>query len=128
MEPKMMKKPVATKAPAEQVVKDILRATRKLHSSEQKIRIVLSGLRGEDSIAELCRKEGIAQSLYCSSSKEFLEAGKKRPAGDMVRHANTGEVKDLCAGALALKELVADLSLENRLLKKHDWGRDIVRY
>ena len=73
-----MKKPVTTKAPAEQVVNDIRRATRKLHSSEEKIRIVLSGLRGEDSIAELCRKEGIAQSLYYSWSKEFLEAGKRR--------------------------------------------------
>ncbi len=76
----MMKKPMTTKAPAEQVVKHIRRATRKLHSSEEKIRIVLSGLRGEDSIAELCRKEGIAQSLYYSWSKEFLEAGKKRLA------------------------------------------------
>ena len=72
----MRKNPVTTKASAEQVVKDIRRATRKLHSSEEKIRIVLSGLRGEDSIAELCRKEGIAQSLYYSWSKEFLEAGK----------------------------------------------------
>ena len=118
MELKMMKKPVTTKEPAEQVVKDIRRATRKLHSSEEKIRIVLSGLRGEDSIAELCRKEGIAQSLYYSWSKEFLEAGKKRLAGDTARQANTGEVKDLRAEALALKELVADLSLENRLLEK----------
>ncbi|MGL4438860.1 MAG: IS3 family transposase [Bosea sp. (in: a-proteobacteria)] len=127
----MMKKPVTTKAPAEQVVKDIRRATRKLHSSEEKIRIVLSGLRGEDSIAELCRKEGIAQSLYYSWSKEFLEAGKKRLAGDTARQANTGEVKGLRAEALALKELVADLSLENRLLKKkHDrgWGRPRMRY
>jgi transposase len=74
-------------------VKDIRRATRKLHSSEEKIRIVLSGLRGEDSIAELCRKEGIAQSLYYSWSKEFLEAGKKRLAGDAARQANAGEVK-----------------------------------
>jgi transposase len=86
MELKMMKKPVTTKAPAEQVVKDIRRATRKLHSSEEKIRIVLSGLRGEDSIAELCRTEGIVQSLYYSWSKEFLEAGKKRLAGDTARH------------------------------------------
>ncbi|MDP1575264.1 MAG: IS3 family transposase [Cypionkella sp.] len=127
----MMKKPVTMKAPAEQVVKDIRRATRKLHSSEEKIRIVLSGLRGEDSIAELCRKEGIAQSLYYSWSKEFLEAGKKRLAGDTARQANTGEVKDLRAEALALKELVADLSLENRLLKKkHErgWGRPRMRY
>ena len=97
-------KPVTIKAPAEQVVKNIRRATRKLHSSEEKIRIVLSGLRGEDSIAELCRKEGIAQSLYYSWSKEFLEAGKKRLAGDTARQANTGEVKDLRAEALALKE------------------------
>ena len=79
---------------------------------------MLSGLRGEDSIAELCRKEGIAQSLYYSWSKEFLEAGKNRLAGDTARQAHTGEVKDLRAEALALKELVADLSLENRLLKK----------
>ena len=117
-----MKKPVATKAAADQVVKDIRRATRKLHSSEEKIRIVLSGLRGEDSIAELCRKEGIAQSLYSSWSKEFLEVGRKRLAGDTARQANTGEVKDLRAEALALKELVADLSLENRLLKKNMSG------
>ena len=115
-------KTVTTKAAAEQIVKDIRRAARKLHSSEEKIRIVLSGLRGEDSIAELCRKEGIAQSLYYSWSKEFLEAGKKRLAGDTARQANTGEVKDLRAEALALKELVADLSLENRLLKKNMTG------
>jgi len=114
----MRRNPVATKAPAEQVVKDIRRATRKLHSSEEKIGIVLSGLRGEDSIAELCRKEGIAQSLYYSWSKDFLEAGKKRLAGDTARQASTGEVKDLRAEATALKELVADLTLENRLLKK----------
>ncbi len=82
----------------------------------------MSGLRGEDSIAELCRKEGIAQSLYYSWSKEFLEAGKKRLAGDTARQANTGEEKDLRAEALALKELVADLSLENRLLKKNMSG------
>ena len=102
--------------------RSLRRATRKLHSSEEKIRIVLSGLRGEDSIAELCRKEGIAQSLYYSWSKEFLEAGKKRLAGDTARQANTGEVKGLRAEAMALKELVADLSLENRLLKKNMTG------
>ncbi len=104
----MMKKPVTTKAPAEHVVKDIRRATRKFHSSEEKIRIVLSGLRGEDSIAELCRKEGIAQSLNYSWSEEFLEAGKNRLAGDTARQANTGEVKDLRAEALTLNELGAD--------------------
>ena len=79
---------------------------------------MLSGLRDEDSNGELCRKEGIAQCLYYSWSKEFLEAGKKRLAGDTARQANTREVKDLRAEALALKKRVADLSLEKRLLKK----------
>jgi transposase len=107
-----------TKKPAEQVVKDIRRATRRHFSAEDKIRIVLDGLRGEDSIAELCRKEGIAQSLYYTWSKEFMEAGKRRLAGDTVRAATTDEVKDLRREASALKECVADLTLENRLLKK----------
>ena len=118
----MSKKPVTTKAEADRSVKDIRRATRKVHSAEEKIRIVLAGLRGEDSIAELCRREGIAQSLYYSWSKEFLEAGKKRLAGDTARQATSGEVKDLRAEALALKEVVADLTLENRLLKKNTTG------
>ena len=73
------------KAPAESAVKDIRRATRRHFSAEDKIRIVLEGLRGEDSIAEHCRREGIAQSLYYSWSKEFLEAGKRRLAGDTAR-------------------------------------------
>jgi transposase len=114
----MSQKPVIQKVAAERLVKDIRRATRKLHSAEEKIRIVLAGLRGEDSIAELCRKEGIAQSLYYSWSKEFLEAGKKRLAGDVARQATSTEVKNLRAEASALKEVVADLTLENRLLKK----------
>lgn len=80
------------KRSAEHVVKDIRRVTRRHFSSEDKIRIVLDGLRGEDSIAELCRKEGIAQSLYYTWSKEFLEAGKRRLAGDTARAATTGEV------------------------------------
>ncbi len=80
---------------ADRVVKDIKRQTRRRFSSEEKIRIVLSGLRGEDSIAELCRQEGIAQSQYYSWSKEFMEAGKKRLAGDTMREANTDEVKGL---------------------------------
>ena len=84
--------------------------------------VAQSGLRGEDSIAELCRKEGIAQSLYYTWSKEFLEAGKKRLAGDTARQGSSGEVKDLRAEAVALKELVADLTLENRLLKKNMSG------
>jgi len=104
--------------PAEQVVKDIRRATRRHFSAEDKIRIVLEGLRGEDSIAELCRKEGIAQSLYYTWSKEFMEAGKRRLAGDTARAASTDEVKDLRREASALKECLADLTLENRLLKK----------
>jgi len=112
----MSKKPVTTKAEAEKVVKDIHRATRKIHSAEEKIRIVLAGLRGEDSISELCRREGIAQSLYYSWSKEFLEAGKKRLAGDTARQATSTEVKDLRADSLALKEVVAELILENRIL------------
>ncbi len=106
------------KAPAEQVVKDIRRATRRHYSTEDKIRIVLSGLRGEDSIAELCRKEGIAQGLYYSWSKEFLEAGKKRLAGDTARAATSDEVRSMRGQTQALKEAVADLTLENRLLKK----------
>jgi transposase len=81
-------------------------------------RIVLEGLRGEDSISELCRKEGIAQSLYYTWSKEFMEAGKRRLAGDTARAATSGEVQDLRREARALKECVADLTLENRLLKK----------
>ena len=106
------------KKPPEQVVKDIRRATRRHFSAEDKIRIVLDGLRGEDSIAELCRKEGIAQSLYYTWSKEFMEAGKRRLAGDTARAATTDEVKDLRREASALKECLADLTLENRLLKK----------
>jgi transposase len=114
----MSKKPVDQKVAADRAVRDIRRATRKVHSAEEKIRIVLAGLRGEDSIAELCRREGIAQSVYFSWSKEFLEAGKRRLAGDTARQANSAEVKDLRAEAAALKEVVADLTLENRLLKK----------
>jgi transposase len=104
---------------AEKHVRDIRRATRKKYSTEDKIRIVLSGLRGEYSVAELCRREGIAQSLYYSWSKDFLEAGKKRLAGDTERQATSGEVKDLKREMSELKEVVADLTLENRLLKKN---------
>jgi len=91
-------------------------------SAEEKIRIVLSGLRGEDSIAELCRREGIVQNHYYRWSKEFLEAGKKRLAGDTARAATSDEVKDLRREASALKEVVAELMLENRLLKKSTLG------
>ncbi len=103
---------------AEETVRDIRRATRRHFSAEEKIRIVLEGLRGEDSIAELCRKEGIAQNLYYRWSKEFLEAGKKRLAGDTAREATSDEVKTLRAEARQLKEALAEVTLENRLLKK----------
>ena len=110
------------KEPAEQVVSDIRRATRRQFSAEEKIRIVLQGLRGEDSIAELCRREGISQNLYYRWSKEFLEAGKKRLAGDTAREATSDEVRTLRREAGALKEVVADLTLENRLHKKSMTG------
>jgi len=106
------------KAPSEKVLKDIRRATRRHFSAEDKIRIVLDGLRGDDSIAELCRREGIAQSLYYVWSKEFMEAGKRRLAGDTARAATTDEVKDLRRESTALKEVVAEQALEIRLLKK----------
>jgi transposase len=114
----MRQKSETTKVASEQVVKDIRRATRKQYSAEEKIRIVLDGLRGEYSIAELCRREGIAESLYYSWSKEFLEAGKRRLAGDTARAATTDEVKGLRREAQELKEVVAEQALELRLLKK----------
>ena len=114
----MRSKPMATKAPAERVLKDIRRATRRHFSAEDKIRIVLDGLRGEDSIAELCRREGIAQSLYYVWSKEFLEAGKRRLAGDTARAATSDEVKDLRRETTARKEVFAEQALELRILKK----------
>lgn len=103
---------------AEKTIKDIRRATREHHSAEDKIRIVLEGLRGEDSIAAICRREGIAESLYYSWSKEFLEASKKRLAGDTARSATSDEVKALRRESRDLKEALADLTLENRMLKK----------
>jgi transposase len=118
---KMRQKPGPQDA-AERHIREIRRATRKRYSAEEKIRIVLSGLRGERSIAELCRHEGIAESLYYVWSKEFLEAGKKRLAGDTERQASSGDVKDLRQELSSLKELVADLTLENRLLKKSMTG------
>jgi len=107
-----------TKSKATKVVKDIRRANRKLYSAEEKIRIVIEGLRGESSIAELCRKEGIAQSMYYSWSKEFIEAGKQRLAGDTARAATSDEVKDLRRESRDLKEIVAEQTLDLRLLKK----------
>src|SRR5437016_2691524 len=110
------------KKPAEQVVKEIRRATRRQFTAEEKIRIVLSGLRGEDSIAELCRREGIVQNLYYRWSKEFLEAGKKRLPGDTARAATSDEVKDLRREAGALKEAVAELLLENQRRRARSSG------
>ena len=97
--------------PVEKIVKDIKRATRKHYSSEEKIRIVLDGLRGEDSIAELCRCEGISQGIYYKWSKDFMEAGKRRLADDTIRAATTDEVKDLRHEARDLKEVVAEQTL-----------------
>jgi transposase len=114
----MRQKSETTKVSSEQVVKEIRRATRKQYSAEEKIRVVLDGLRGEHSIAELCRREGIVESLYYSWSKEFLEAGKRRLAGDTARAATSSEVKDLRREARTLKEVVAEQALELRLLKK----------
>jgi transposase len=107
---------------AEKAVRDIRRATRRHYSAEDKIRIVIAGLRGEDSIAELCRKEGINQNLYYRWSKDFLEAGKKRLAGDTAREASSDEVKSLRSEAGQLKEMLAELMMENRLLKKSVLG------
>lgn len=114
----MRQKAGTQRASAEQVVKDIRRATRKQYGAEEKIRIVLEGLRGEESIAALCRREGIAESLYYNWSKEFLEAGKKRLAGDTARAATSDEVKALRKETRDLKEVVAEQALELRLLKK----------
>ena len=107
---------------AEKTVRDIRRRTRRQYSAEDKIRIVLEGLRGEDSIAELCRREAINSNVYYRWSKEFLEAGKKRLAGDTVREASSDEVKTLRSEASALKEALAESVLENRLLKKSMLG------
>ncbi len=124
----MNKKSRSSKVAADKLVKNIRRKTRQTYSAEENIRIVLAGLRGEESISALCRREGIAESLYYSWSKEFLE---RRLSGDTARQATSPEVKDLRSESLALKECVADLTLENRLLKKkHDrkWGLRRMRY
>ena len=110
------------KRSVEKIVRDIRRRTRKKYSSEEKIRIVLEGLRGEESIAELCRKEGLNPNVYYRWSKEFMEAGKKRLAGDTVREATSDEVKELRAEAAALKETLGEMVMENRLLKKSVLG------
>ena len=111
------------KASAEDTIKTIRRKTQRKHAAEEKIRIVLEGLRGEDTVAELCRREGIVQSLYYKWSKEFLEAGKARLADDTKRQATSSEVQDLRQENEQLKQAVAELLLQNRVLKKSvtDW-------
>ena len=110
--------PAKKKQSSEAAVREIRRRARRRFSAEEKIRIVLEGLRGEVSVAELCRREGIASNLYYRWSKEFLEAGKKRLAGDTVREATSDEVKVLRSENRELKEVVAEMMLKNRVLKK----------
>ena len=110
--------PRKKKQSSEAAVREIRRRARRRFSAEEKIRIVLEGLRGEDSVAELCRREGIASNLYYRWSKEFLEAGKKRLNGDTVREATSNEVKVLRLENRELKEVVAEMMLKNRVLKK----------
>ena len=112
------------KKSSEKLVRDIKRNTRRKYSSEEKIRIVIEGMRGETSIAELCRREGIAQNLYYRWSKDFMESGRKRLDGDTKREANTSEVLSLKNENAQLKEVVAELLLQNRILKKSMTGED----
>ncbi len=113
------------KVSAEAVVRDIRRQTRRKYSAEEKIRIVLEGLRGEESIAELCRREGVNPNLYYKWSKEFLEAGKARLAGDSQRQATSSEVEDIRRENAQLKQVVAELLLKNRVLKKSVLGQEL---
>lgn len=110
---------MAKKQSASSLISELKRKTRKIYSSEDKIRIIIEGMRGEISIAQLCRHEGIAQANYYKWSKDFMEAGKKRLNGDTMREANTSEVLALKQENQDLKEFVAELSLENRKLKKN---------
>jgi transposase len=109
---------------AEETIRTIKRKTRRKYSGEEKIRIVVEGLRGEESIAALCRREGISQSLYYKWSKEFLEAGKARLVGDTKRQASSREVEELRQENEQLKQLVAELALKNRVLKKSLLGTE----
>ena len=110
--------PRKKKQSSEAAVREIRRRTRRRFSAEEKVRVVLEGLRGEMSVAELCRREGIASNLYYRWSKDFLEAGKKRLNGDMMREATSTEVKVLRSENRELKEVVAEMMLKNRVLKK----------
>ena len=113
---------MAKEGSAEGTIRDIKRKTRRKYNTEEKIRIVIEGLRGEQSIAELCRREVIAESLYYSWSKGFMEAGKARLAGNTKRQASSSEVDDLRQENEQLKQLVAELALKNRVLKKSVTG------
>jgi transposase len=115
---------MAKEGSAEATIRDIKRKTRRKFSAEEKIRIVVEGLRGETTIAELCRREGIAESLYYSWSKEFMEAGKARLAGNPKRQASSSEVDELRRENEQLKQAVAELLLQNRVLKKSVLGSD----
>ena len=116
---------MAKEASAEKRISDIRRKTRRRFSAEDKIRIVLEGLRGEESIATVCRREGIAANLYYRWSKEFMEAGKKRLLGDTKREATSSEVTDLKKENARLKVALAETVLENRVLKKSVTGYDL---
>src|SRR5687767_14967491 len=113
-----------TTAAVESTVREIRRRTRKKYSAEEKVRIVLEGLRGEEKIAELCRREGIHANMYYKWSKEFLEAGKQRLVGDTKREADRHEVEEMRNENEQLKQLVAELTLKNRVLKKSLLGRE----
>jgi transposase len=113
---------MAKKRSASSLISDLKRKTKKRFSAEEKIRIIIEGMRGETSISELCRIEGINQTNYYRWSKDFMEAGKRRLSGDTMREANTSEVQELRLENQALKELVAELSLSNRILKKNLTG------
>ena len=117
MKPGPKNKPQVTSKP-EAVVRDIKRITRKKYSAEDKIRIILEGLRGETAIAEICRREGLATNLYYRWSKDFLEAGKKRLQGDIVREANSNDVNDIRRENAQLRDLVANFAIKNEVLKK----------
>ena len=110
------------KTTAANTVSNIRRRSRKRYSGEEKIRIVLEGLRGEETVAELCRREGISESVYYRWSKEFLEAGKQRLVGNTKRQATSDEVVELRRENEQLKQLVAELALKNRVLKKSVLG------
>jgi len=114
-----------TTAAVEATVREIRRRTRKKYSAEEKVRIVLEGLRGEEKIAELCRREGIHQNMYYKWSKEFLEAGKQRLVGDTKREADNQEVEAMRSENEQLKAVVAELLLKNRNLKKSLLGRAV---